>query len=113
MASSAQTAEFVMNQLAEAGVTDCKKMFGEYGIYLDGKVVAMICDDNLYVKPTEAGKQYIGEPEYAPPYPGAKDYFIISEDLWEDAPWLCELIRITAPEIAPPKKKKAKSTPKS
>ena len=32
-----------------------KKMFGEYALYLDGKIVGLICDNQLYLKPTEAG----------------------------------------------------------
>ena len=29
-----------------------KKMFGEYALYLDGVVVAFVCDDTLFIKPT-------------------------------------------------------------
>ena len=30
-------------------------MFGEYGIYRNGKMAALVCDDLLYVQPTAAG----------------------------------------------------------
>lgn len=30
-------------------------MFGEYAIYSNGKVAALVCDDRLFVKPTLAG----------------------------------------------------------
>ena len=33
-----------------------KRMFGEYGIYLDGKVVAFACDNSLFLKPTDAAR---------------------------------------------------------
>lgn len=38
-----------------------RKMFGEYTFYSKGKAVALICDNQLYAKPTKAGKEYIGE----------------------------------------------------
>ncbi|WP_416200292.1 TfoX/Sxy family protein [Tabrizicola sp.] len=28
-----------------------RKMFGEYTLYLGGKVVAMVCNDQLYLEP--------------------------------------------------------------
>jgi TfoX/Sxy family transcriptional regulator of competence genes len=34
-------------------------MFGEYGLYSSGKMVALVCDDALYVKPTAAGRAFI------------------------------------------------------
>jgi hypothetical protein len=33
------------------------------------------------------------------PYPGAKPYFLIPADQWEDAEWLRELIATTAKEL--------------
>ena len=80
-------------------------MFGEYGLYCGDKMVAAICDNKVFVKPTEGGRAYIGEPVEAPPYPGAKNAFLIGEQL-EDGPWLTELIRITERELPVPKRKK-------
>ena len=54
-------------------------MFGEYGMYLDGKIFALICNDQLYIKTTEAGKRLMPELEMAPPYQGAKNYFLFEE----------------------------------
>jgi TfoX/Sxy family transcriptional regulator of competence genes len=75
-------------------------------VYCDGKFVAAVCDDRLYVKPTESGRSYIGDVDEAPPYPGAKMYFHISGEKWEDADWLSGLIRVTTAELPIPKKKK-------
>jgi DNA transformation protein and related proteins len=109
MASSQSTAEYLADQMALAGEITSRKMFGEYALYCDTKVVAFICDDQLFVKPTDAGRKYIGEPELAPPYPGAKDYFLIGGDRCENQDWLSDLIRVTAAELPLPKKKKAKT----
>lgn len=98
MASSKSFVDFVIDQLKPAGLVSFRKMFGEYAIYLDGKVVALICDDHLYVKPTKVGKELIGQVTEAPPYPGAKNYFLIEEKL-EDGEWLSQLMVATASEL--------------
>jgi hypothetical protein len=43
------------------------------------------------------------------PYPGAKPHLLITADLWEDAGWLCDLVRATARELPLPKPKTKKS----
>lgn len=104
MASDKNQLEFVLDQIGKAGVVTAKAMFGEYGIYCDGKIVALFCDNQLFVKPTERGRAYIQNPDEAPPYPGAKPYFLI-EDQIEDQEWVSELIRLTAEEVPSPKDK--------
>ncbi len=113
MATDQEFIEFLADQMAEAGEITFKKMFGEYALYCDGKVVALVCDNQLFVKPTPGGRLHIGEPVEAPPYPGAKLYFLI-EDAFEDREWIGDLIRITAKELPKPKPKPQKGarTPK-
>lgn len=106
MASKPETVDFLTDQIKAAGQVRSRKMFGEYAIYCDEKVVALVCDDQLFVKPTEAGRKFIKNTTEAPPYPGAKNYFLISGDHWDDDEWLTELIKITANELPLPKKKK-------
>jgi TfoX/Sxy family transcriptional regulator of competence genes len=79
MASDKTFIEFIVDQMAGTGTISYRKMFGEYAIYCDGKVVALVCDNQLFVKPTESGRAYIGKVFEAPPYPGAKLYFLIDE----------------------------------
>ena len=81
MASDLDFVQFVADQMAGAGPVAYRKMFGEYAVYCDGKVVALICDNQLYVKPTEAGRAFIGAVVEAPPYPGAKPSFLIGEQV--------------------------------
>ncbi len=107
MASDLGFIEFIVDQIENAGEITYKKMFGEYALYSDGKVVALICDDQLFVKPTEAGKSFISNVVEAPPYPGAKLYFLI-EDKIEDREWISNLIRLTAKELPEPKLKRLK-----
>ena len=107
MATDLEFMEFLADQMAGAGDVSFRKMFGEYAVYCGGKVVALVCDNQLFVKPTAAGRAFIGAPVEAPAYPGAKNSFRI-EDAFEDREWIAELIRITARELPAPKPKKSK-----
>ena len=82
-------------------------MFGGGTLYSKAKVVALICDDQLFVKPTEAGRSFIGDVVEAPPYPGAKLSFLIQDEI-DDGDWLTQLIRLTEAELPKPKPKKKK-----
>ncbi len=105
MASQQKTVDFILEQMAGAGDVSARKMFGEYAIYSEGKVVALVCDDQLFVKPTKSGRAFIGEVLEAPPYHGAKPSFLIADEKWDDAEWLTELIKLTATELPLPKPK--------
>ena len=107
MASDIEFVQFVVEQVRRAGFVSWRKMFGEYALYCDQKVVALICDDQLFVKPTLAGRAFVGEITEAPPYLGAKPYFLI-EDSLEDGEWLTALVKMTAAELPMPKPKKPK-----
>ncbi|GAB1467949.1 TfoX/Sxy family protein [Candidatus Cloacimonadota bacterium] len=106
MASKQETADYILTQIKGAGNVYAKKMFGEYSVYCDDKIVALVADDQLFIKPTEAGRAFLGNVEEAPPYPGAKNWFYISEDNWDESEWLTQLIMVTTPEVPLPKKKK-------
>lgn len=107
MASTKEFTDYVVGQIENAGDIIAKKMFGEYTLYSDGKIVALVCDNKLFIKPTDAGRAYIRDVVEAPPYPGAKPCFLI-EDKLEDREWLSTLVRITVQELPEPKPKKKK-----
>jgi DNA transformation protein and related proteins len=108
MASDLNFIEYVRDQINGAGEVSFRKMFGEYAIYYDNKVVALVCDNQLFVKPTAGGRSLIEPVVEAPPYPGAKPYFLIGEQL-DDREWMSNLIQLTASELPVPKPKKAKA----
>ena len=105
MASDLEFVEYVVGQFEDDCAVTFKRMFGEFGLYSRGKFFGSICDNRLFVKPTEAGRAFIGEPVEAPPYPGARPSFLI-EDLVDDREWLSELVRITTSELPAPRAKK-------
>src|SRR5947207_3043949 len=103
MPSKQSTIDFILDQIADTRMVRAKKMFGEYAIYYQEKVVALVCDDQLFIKPTTAGKAFINNCIEEIPYPGAKPYLLISGDLLEDSEWITNLIRLTAAELPGPK----------
>lgn len=109
MASGLDFIQYACDQLGGAGHVTFRRMFGEAAVYCDGKVVALICDNQLFVKPTEAGRALIGQPVEAPPYPGARPHFLIDEGL-DDRGWLARLIRATCAELPEPKAKKPRAS---
>ena len=108
MSTQQKTVDYILEQCAAAGTVTAKKMFGEYGMYCDGKVMAFICDDQLFIKPTDAGRAFLGEVTEAEAYPGSKMYFLIDGDRWDDADWMAELVRVTAADLPAPKPKAKK-----
>ncbi len=107
MASKQTTVDFILEQIANAGIVSAKKMFGEYGIFCDGKMVALVCDDQLFVKPTLAGEEFIGQYIEEPPYPGAKPCFLIPSEKWNDRTWLSQLIKVSEAQLPLPKNKRS------
>ena len=106
MASSKEFVEYAMEQLRDAGLVSYRKMFGEYGWYCDGKFLGVICDDQLFIKITEAGRKFAPDLEEAPPYEGAKDYFLI-DDI-DNSDFLVKLAEVTLSHLPPPRKRKKK-----
>lgn len=114
MASDREFVAFVCEQLREAGEISSRRMFGEAAIYLQTKVVGLVCDNQLFVKPTEPGRVMIGLPTEAPPFPGASNWFLMAD--LDDPEFLALLIRTTADALPAPKpkvkrKQRAKSAP--
>jgi TfoX/Sxy family transcriptional regulator of competence genes len=109
MASEQKIVDYITDQIGFGEHVTCKKMFGEYALYFDTKLFGLICDNLLFIKPTEAGRAFIKEVVEAPPYPGAKPSFLIDEKL-DDRDWLRELVKITVNELPMPKPKKDKTS---
>ncbi len=104
MASDLKTVLFIADQSGLGSRLTYKRMFGEYALYLNSKVVAFVCDNKLYLKPTDAGRALLGSPTEAPAYPGSKNYFLIEEEL--DSPSLLRsALEVTEAAVPLPKPK--------
>ncbi|MDO5377805.1 MAG: TfoX/Sxy family protein [Clostridia bacterium] len=118
MASSPEFVRYVAEQMGMAGVIAYRKMFGEYGLYCDGKFFAMICDDQLFFKPTEQARSLAAELHVdvleAPPYSGARNALLVENVDNREA--LSALARATCDALAENKAKgarrKGKNAPK-
>ncbi|HNP34285.1 MAG TPA: TfoX/Sxy family protein [Woeseiaceae bacterium] len=111
MANDPDFINYVCDQVGDRCELSFRHMFGGTTLYSRGKVVALICDNQLFVKPTNAGRSYIGEVTEAPAYEGAKNFFLIGDEI-DDGEWLTELIAITEHELPRPKPKRQKKKAK-
>jgi len=108
MATEASFAVYICDQLSDAGGISARKMFGEYGIYRHGKIVALACDNQLFVKPTPEGEAVLDTPTWGSPFPGAKPFFNVS-DVLDDTQMMVRLIEATDAALPAPKKKMPKA----
>ncbi len=94
MSTKPEFAQYVCDQIQGLGTVTFKKMFGEYGLYCNGKICGLICDDMLFVRVCPTGKNpqkiFLDESvrklldETKSPFPGAKNYGCIPGDVLED-----------------------------
>ena len=108
MATDPDFVEYVHEQAGFGARLTHKRMFGEYGLYLDDKVVAFACDNSLFLKPTEAGRALLPAVTLGKPYPEAKDYYVLDEFL-DDAELLQRALQATADALPPPKPRPVKT----
>ena len=52
--------DFIVDQVQTGCELTYRHMFGGTTLYVKNKVVGLICDNQLFVKPTEAGRAFIG-----------------------------------------------------
>jgi len=105
MRTSIDTIEYILHHLQNVPRFSSRAMFGEYALYADGKVVALVCNDSLYVKILPASKPLEGECEIDAPYPGAKPHYVISEEQVRNLTELPEILFAISASL-PVKKKK-------
>ena len=101
MASNPDFVQYIVDQCGGAGDIVARKMFGDYCVYCGGKPFGLICDNGLYIKPTDAGCRLLRAEDMRPPYPGAKPHFYI-EDV-DDRDYLSSLVRATCTDLPEPK----------
>jgi len=90
-----------------------RAMFGGYGFYCDEKIVALVCDDRFFLKPTAAVDALAIELEACPAYPGSRDYLIVDDRFMQDRAQFQRLVQATADALPAPKPKKPKKPKKT
>lgn len=104
MACNQDFVQYIVDQCSGVGDITVRKMFGDYGVYCNGKIIGLVCDDRFYLKPTDAGRALLRKEELRPPYDGAKDYFYIADI--DDRDYLSDLVRRTCEALPEQKTRK-------
>ncbi|MEP7243254.1 MAG: TfoX/Sxy family protein [Gammaproteobacteria bacterium] len=93
MAVTADYRDYVLEQVARAGVVTTRRMFGALGLYCDGLFFGLIDDDTLFFKAGETNRadyESRGMRQFMP-WPDKPDaskkmaYFEVPADVLEDA----------------------------
>jgi TfoX/Sxy family transcriptional regulator of competence genes len=100
--------DYITDQLALGERLTHKKMFGEYALYVDAKVVAFACDNSLFVKHSPTAIALAPDLPQRPPYPGAKNY-PVADELLDDSGAIRALIVHTALALPEPKPRKPRA----
>lgn len=102
MATDLSFIEYIADQSGLQDRLTHKKLFGEYALYLDGKVVAFACDNSLFIKPADATRHLTADLPQRPPYPCAKLY-PVADALLDEQDRLHELLLATERAMPAPK----------
>lgn len=110
MSTQKETVDFILDTLQTTPPRfSVRAMFGEYALYADGKTVALVCDDQLYVKIRTESAALEDICEKDQPYPGARLHYVVEEHMLatlENLPSILFDIAAHLPERKPKPKKK-------
>ena len=99
--------EYVREALSAAGDIVIKSMMGGYLVYLNGKLIGDICDNELFLKRTPTSDRMLAESELRYPYEGSKTLMHVF-DSFDDKAMILELLNGMYAELPDKKPKKAK-----
>lgn len=104
MATSKEFHDYVVENLQKIGTISTRKMMGEYLVYYQGKLVGDICDNCLFLKPTESVLRLMPDADRAYPYEGSKTLMVVVDDV-ENTEWMSKVLHEMYEELPEPKKK--------
>lgn len=103
MATSKEFHDYIVENLQKAGEISTRKMMGEYCVYYQGKLIGDICDNTLFLKPTQAVLRLMPEAERAYPYDGSRTLMAVVDDV-ENTKLMTEVLQEMYMELPEPKK---------
>lgn len=77
MACTIEFIDSICDALSPLGEVSCRKMMGDYVIYVNGKCIITACDNVAFVKKLPCIASLMTEAECGSPYPGAKEAYIL------------------------------------
>jgi DNA transformation protein len=120
MTADAEFVAYLLELFAPAGHATARRMFGGYGLYVDGTICGLVIDGRLYLKTDEATRDDFAAAGCAPfVYTGQKapiemSYWTVPESALESAedmaPWLRRALQAAARKAAGPKRKAVRKT---
>lgn len=111
MATTKEYIQFVLEQLDGIDDVTCKKMFGEYMVYVQEKPVLIVCDNCVMVKKLPELAEIMRDAPDGVPYEGAKVHYMLDIENHELTRAVIEiLVRVTP--VPKRKKKKESGEPK-
>lgn len=104
MATSKEFHDYIVETLRRIGDVSTRKMMGEYLIYYQNKLVGNICDNCLFLKPTESVLRFMPDADRTYPYEGSKTLMVVVNDV-ENTELMTEVLKAMYQELPEPKKK--------
>ena len=99
--------EYVRECFAEYGDIVIRSMMGGYLVYLNGKLIGDICDNELFLKRTPTSDRLLADSELRYPYEESKTLMHVF-DSFDDKALIQELLTGMYAELPEKKPKKAK-----
>jgi TfoX/Sxy family transcriptional regulator of competence genes len=81
-------------------VISTHEVFGEKGVFCKGKLVALVCDGRLFIKPTVAGRACLRTVTEATPYEPDGQYLLVPANRCSNAEWLARLFKHSSAELS-------------
>lgn len=106
MSTSKEYIGFVLDQLNDIDDVSCKKMFGEYIVYVAQKPVLLVCGNCVMVKKVPELAEVMRDAPDGLPYEGAKVHYVL--DI-ENSELVRSVIDILVKVIPVPKRKNKKA----
>ena len=108
MSTQKETVEFILDKLGNFKAFSVRAMFGEYALYADGKVVGLICNDQLYVKILPASLELENICDKDEAYLGSKKFYVVEESQLSQIKNLSDILLDIAKALPEKKVKKKK-----
>ena len=99
--------EYVREVFSAAGDIVIKPMMGGYLVYLNGKLIGDICDNELFLKRTPTSDKLLADSEMRYPYDGSKTLMHVF-DRFEDTELIAKLLEGMYAELPERKPKRVK-----
>ena len=99
--------EYVREVFSAAGDIVIKPMMGGYLVYLNGKLIGDICDNELFLKRTPTSDKLLADSEMRYPYEGSKTLMLVF-DRFEDTELIAKLLEGVYAELPERKPKRVK-----